>query len=290
MAATLDALKIQTLEAIREVVAIADDVRAAIRSDAGPVMVWRDRDLTPPETLDLRSPRDYVAWAITETSYHHDDQGLHQTICAPGVVTVTEATWRLISQQNAARHAAAQLGAKLREKMPGDGSYNVVNDWIRANVRIPGRLHRRQSNRLVRLLPEGADKVKYTWHITTTVRTVSPDKAARVLAGNNDADFSYYREQLSDEAYAHVIEGTALLPRASVRVGPKGARKTLMVSSALPMIRTEGQPWPSVQLPPIRRAVKKSSRPPRKLHPAPVVSNKPIYQYRAPQSATSSER
>jgi hypothetical protein len=283
----LDILKVQLLESARNVAEHAVVVRAAIEGDAGHASVWRDPIFPPDKHLYLNDDRRYCAWALTEINYHHPDQGLHDTICAPGIVAVSSETIALIREFVDVKNKFKKVGQEARGALQKNknGPEQALM-WLRQSG-FP-RIHRRQAYCRPRILDEPVERVCWGWYKVKQTRVATLERALHLAArATNNEKYEQYKakiEAAGDIKFAIVTEQRTPQPRASMRLPLKKdqrAKDFIMSTSPLPMVIDNDRAMPEIHMPPEAREAAAQLRPAEKINPEPWIRDLHLHRYMA---------
>lgn len=291
----MDVLKVEVLEAMREVKARGEALRAAVVNEAGYAWVWRDPDIERPTT---ETDRVFAAWAMTETDYIRDDQKPQDTLCAPGVITASARTMILIDQLNAARERFRTICAELKNaKIKVDGQHErLVTYWLRSHGF--GRINRRQTYRHLVILedqpnePDKPDepvrrrqpvKISFSWCAPSRMKTLSREQLRQLIQVGSGSDEAIERHLASldatdDPAFVQVREASLAQPR--VNVWFKGMKEPSMLTTPLPIAISDHIELPRIKPISEARVSPARERKWKKLVEAPFLPELAVHRYR----------
>ena len=240
-------LRDRLIDHYREIVRLSQLLRESIKADAGRCEVLRDDRVS----LSAQSDRDYAAVVITQNEYLYEQQNPDQTICAPGVVAVSDESLDL------ARHLCAIKGKRfktlqcdLREAVPAGVKLSYLTaSWMKEAGM--GGIHRRQANRQVKVFVSPApERIQFGWHQVPRVSKLSAEEAISFLRNHSNSDEEFLRHKgiIKDhrsEVFARVVKSATRHPRANVLFA-SGYR---MFTTSLPVLVSNRDAWPDVSLP-----------------------------------------
>lgn len=272
--------RVRVLEAMRAVTDQSLATAAAIERDRGLAWVWRDPEIN----RDSHDDRAYAAWAIAETDYLRDDQPSQDTLCAPGVVTVSRATRAEIDKLNATklafRDACRELKQLHTEKTQAD-NHRMVSDLLRSHG-FP-RVSRRQAYRLVTIVDPVPDKISFSWCAGIRTRTLDRRQTEHLIQTTAPSDEAIGRyldmlHAIDDTHFVEVRRPKQPHPRANLRFGPRDWR---MVTSPLPLCLPDNAPEPEIKALPATRAAPERHRAYQQLCRTAWITELGLYRYQS---------
>jgi hypothetical protein len=289
MDSRIQGIREQLLELANELVDSSLHLRRLISDDRGPVTVWRDPDFPPEDTHTLSCDRIYAAWAATECKYHHDDQLAHDTICAPGFVTVSAQTIGFAKEVNEVAERFKEAGSEARKFLRGrKEDTHLAETWLREHGH--SRIHRRQAYRQLLIIESPVERMSFSWQQLPKIFRLKRQKLIELLGRRlPDEDYLGAKKILSsipDEKFALIEKPAKPHPRVQIKYiehrasGQKAGWK--MYARATPILVSNEITEPQISVIQKERAVKESIRD-RSMHRSiareAIIENPSIHRY-----------